>query len=44
LHPKFLYIGTNNIPPPNPKPLSIPAPRLFIKTYFVCYSYIFYSF
>jgi hypothetical protein len=37
LHPKFLYKGTNNNPPPNPKPLSIPAPKLFIKTYLVCY-------
>jgi hypothetical protein len=44
LHPKFLYKGTNNIPPPNPKPLRIPAPRLFNKTYFVLCSYIFYSF
>jgi hypothetical protein len=35
LHPKFLYIGTRNIPPPNPKPLKIPAQMLLINIYLI---------
>jgi hypothetical protein len=36
LQPKFLYIGTKNMPPPKPNPLKIPAKILFINIYFIC--------
>ncbi len=32
LHPKLLYIGTKNSPPPKPNPLKIPADKLFLIT------------
>jgi len=39
LHPKLLYIGTKNRPPPRPNPLKIPAITLFLATISIfCYT------
>lgn len=37
LSPIFLYMGTNIIPPPIPKPLRIPAITLFLRIVLILY-------
>lgn len=38
LHPKALYMGIKNSPPPKPIPLKIPVKKLFSVTSFMFYS------
>jgi hypothetical protein len=43
LHPKLLYIGTKNNPPPKPRPPKSPANKLLLATIYKCYYTTFFS-